>query len=116
MESTPVEIRRVEGREVHITWADGHRSVYANKQLREACPCAGCVDEFTGKRILDPRSVRADIRADDIGLVGRYAVRFGWSDGHGTGIYTFQKLRAGCPCEVCRGGLVGAGESLDERR
>jgi ATP-binding protein involved in chromosome partitioning len=115
MDSTPIEIRRVEGREVHVTWADGHRSVYGNKQLREACPCAGCVDELTGKRTLDPRSVRADIRADDIGLVGRYAVRFGWSDGHGTGIYTFQRLRAGCPCETCHGQLQLAPTSPDER-
>ena len=115
MDSTPIEIRRVDGREVHITWADGHRSVYANKALRETCPCAGCVDELTGKRTLDPRSVRPDIRADDIGLVGRYAVRFGWSDGHGTGIYTFQKLRERCPCEACQGRPVAPAGS-DERR
>jgi DUF971 family protein len=90
---TPVEIRRVEGREIHVTWPDGHRSVFSNKALRERCPCAACVHELTGARLLDPASVRADIRADEIALVGRYAVRIRWSDGHSTGIYTFQKLR-----------------------
>ena len=106
MESMPVEIRRVEGCLVHVTWADGHRSVYANRQLREACPCAGCVNELTGERMLDPASVRPDIRADEISLVGRYAIKIRWSDGHATGIYTFQRLRADCPCEACQAGAA----------
>jgi ATP-binding protein involved in chromosome partitioning len=95
MDATPLEIKRVDGREVHIAWADGHRLVYTNKHLREACPCALCVDELTGKRTLDPRTVRPDIRAAEIALVGRYAVRIRWSDGHSTGIYPFDRLRAG---------------------
>jgi len=102
MEAIPSEIRRVEDREVHITWADGHQTVYTNKRLREVCPCAGCVHEITGVRMLDPGSVRADLRALEISLVGRYAVKFRWSDGHSTGIYTFRKLRAECPCGACQ--------------
>ena len=104
MNTTPVEIRRVENREVHILWADGHQTVFTNKYLRENCPCAGCVHEFTGERILRPESVRPDVRAENISLVGRYAVQFRWSDGHSTGIYSFDKLRAECPCESCRAG------------
>jgi DUF971 family protein len=33
--------------------------------------------------------------------VGRYAIRFHWSDGHSTGIYTFEHLRELCPCPIC---------------
>ena len=102
METTPVEIRRVENREVHISWADGHKSVFTNKYLRETCRCAACVNEFTGGRILKPESVPADIRAEEISLVGRYAIWVRWSDGHSTGIYPFDKLRAACACETCR--------------
>jgi DUF971 family protein len=91
--ATPVEIRRVEDREIHVTWADGRKSVFSNKALRERCPCAGCVHELTGQRLLDPGSVRPDIRAEEIALVGRYAIRVRWSDGHSTGIYTFERLR-----------------------
>ena len=98
----PVEIRRVENREVHILWADGHRTVFTNKYLRENCPCAACVNEFTGERVLRPESIRSEIRAEEISLVGRYAVQFRWSDGHSTGIYSFDKLRAECACESCR--------------
>lgn len=102
MDTTPVEIRRVENRELHILWADGHRTVYTNKELRENCPCAACVNELTGERMLRPEAVRPDIRAEAISLVGRYAIQIRWSDGHSTGIYSFDKLRAGCPCEFCR--------------
>ncbi len=76
MNATPVEIRRVENREVHILWADGHRTVFTNKHPREHCPCAACVNEFSGERVLRPESVRPDIRAEDMSLVGRYAVQF----------------------------------------
>ena len=108
MEANPVAIRRVDDREVHITWADGHQTVYANRYLRESCPCAACVDELTGRRTLDPRSVRPDVRAEEISLVGRYAVKVRWSDGHSTGIYTFARLRADCPCPACKGSAVTA--------
>jgi ATP-binding protein involved in chromosome partitioning len=102
-DALPVEIRRSDNHEIHVTWSDGHQSVFPNKMLRERCPCAGCVHELTGQRLLDPRTVRPDIRAEEIQLVGRYAIRMHWSDGHGTGIYTFQRLREWCPCEACRG-------------
>jgi DUF971 family protein len=101
MDTTPAEIRRVDHRELHIVWADGHKTVYLNKSLRERCPCAGCVNEFTGERMLDPVAIPSDIRADAVSLVGRYAIRIGWSDRHATGIYTFQKLREWCACETC---------------
>jgi DUF971 family protein len=102
VDTNPVEIRRVEDRELHVLWADGHRTVLANKALREACPCAQCVNEQTGQRMLNPASVPASIRAEAIELVGRYAVRIRWSDRHGTGLYTSQKLREWCPCDACR--------------
>ena len=101
MDTTPVEIRRVEDRELHIAWADGHKSILPNAYLRENCACAACVHELTGERMLNPRAVPADIRAVEISLVGRYAVQIRWSDGHSTGIYPFDRLRALCPCDVC---------------
>jgi DUF971 family protein len=32
-------------------------------------------------------------------------VRFEWSDGHNTGIYSYEYLRALCPCEACQTAL-----------
>ena len=34
--------------------------------------------------------------------VGAYAIRIDWSDGHGSGIYSFEHLRSICKCEECR--------------
>jgi DUF971 family protein len=102
MDANPVEIRRVDDRELRVSWADGHLTVLGNRFLRESCPCAGCVNELTGERMLNPASVRPDIRALGIELVGRYAIKIRWSDGHSTGLYTFRKLREWCACLTCR--------------
>jgi ATP-binding protein involved in chromosome partitioning len=89
----PTEIERVGHEELHITWEDGRRSVYNNRQLRLACACAACVDEMSGERTLDPDSVPEEIWPTHIELVGHYAISITWSDAHATGIYTFDRLR-----------------------
>jgi DUF971 family protein len=38
--------------------------------------------------------------------VGAYAIRIDWSDGHNTGIYTFDHLRSLCQCDACRAARV----------
>ncbi|HXI03262.1 MAG TPA: P-loop NTPase, partial [Candidatus Saccharimonadales bacterium] len=79
---------------VDIQWSDGHRSRLGFRGLRQACPCALCVDEVTGEPRLDPESIPEDVHPVDVRTVGRYALQFSWSDGHGTGLYTFDALRA----------------------
>lgn len=86
---------------LRIRWGDGHVSEYPPRRLRLACPCAGCVEELTGRRILDETSVPEGIHPLAIHYVGRYALRFDWSDGHGTGIFPFGYLRRLCPCGAC---------------
>ena len=75
--------------------------LYPALMLRLACPCAACVDEMTGRPLLDPTRVPPDVQPVTLELVGGYGIRVRWSDGHSTGIYTFELLRAICPCEVC---------------
>lgn len=91
----PSRIRRA-GRDIEIEWPDAPACVIAARALRLACPCAACVDEMSGRPILDPATVPDDVRADVLELVGAYAVRIRWSDGHATGIYTFTMLRQQC--------------------
>lgn len=91
---TPIEIGPNEDASLlRIKWKDGEVSEYAPRELRLACPCAGCVDEMTGRRILRDQDVAPDVHPLAIRYVGRYALRFDWSDGHGTGIYPFEFLR-----------------------
>ena len=86
-----------------IEWdAAEHQAFYPARDLRLACPCAACVDEMSGRPLLDPAAVPPDIRPVSVALVGAYGLRVQWSDGHGTGIYTFQRLHASCPCGACR--------------
>ena len=90
---TPTGIRQRGPRELAITWADGHESRYAVRELRLACGCAACVDEWSGAERLDPSSVPADVHPLRLAPVGRYGIQIHWSDGHETGIYPFRRLR-----------------------
>jgi len=90
-----------------ITWAEDHVGVYPARTLRLACPCAGCVEETTGRPLLDPAAVPNDVVPLRVSLVGAYAIRIDWNDGHSTGIYTYEYLRARCPCARCSAGSVG---------
>jgi len=91
-----------DGKALEIRWGDGHVSVYEPRHLRLNCPCAGCVDEMTGRRTLTPGMVPEGVYPTAIHYVGRYALQFVWSDGHDTGYFTFQTLRDLCPCEECQ--------------
>ncbi len=102
--ANPVEIQQRAARDVQITWDDGHVSVYPNADLRWLCSCASCVDEWTGVRHLERSAIAADVHPNGMGLVGNYAVQIDWSDGHSTGIYSFEYLRSICPCPACAAG------------
>jgi ATP-binding protein involved in chromosome partitioning len=94
MPSTPpVAIqRRDDG--ILITWsADAAPVLVPARALRLACPCAECVEEMTGQQILEPARVPEDVRPMRLDLVGSYALRVRWSDGHATGLFTWAKLR-----------------------
>lgn len=102
---TPVEIGPTDDeRRLRIRWADGAVHEYEPRALRMACPCAGCVDEMTGERMLTEGMVPEGVHPLAIEYVGRYALQFRWSDGHDTGYYPFEYLRRLCPCGACGGG------------
>ncbi len=84
-----------EGARIVLAWEDGIVTAYRAFDLRAACPCAACVDELSGIRTLRPEDVDPTVRATAAGRVGRYALAFHWSDGHSSGIYTYDRLRGG---------------------
>jgi DUF971 family protein len=88
----PVEIGRANAHDVKISWNNGREVTYPARFLRMSCPCAACVEEMTGRRMIDETSVAADVHPVSIHPVGRYAIQILWSDGHQTGIYTWERL------------------------
>jgi DUF971 family protein len=106
-----------DGKRLRIVWRDGHVSEYPPRAIRLACPCAGCVDEYTGRPLLDPDAVEADINPVAIEYVGRYALKFTWPDGHDTGMFPWDLLRKICPCTLCAAaadpGVTSAGRQRD---
>jgi DUF971 family protein len=91
---------------LRVTWQDGHQSRYALRWLRAHCPCATCREERRAAALetdLLKLSTAPPPSTEIMGaeLVGNYAVRFTWTDGHDAGIFTFAALRASCPCPVC---------------
>jgi ATP-binding protein involved in chromosome partitioning len=99
----PVKISRLaDGHVIEIQWDDaGHTGRFDARDLRLACACAECVEEMSGRPMLDPSRVPPGVFAGAIKLVGAYAVHFTWSDGHSTGIYPWERLLASCPCDTC---------------
>ena len=87
------EIYQIDERNLGIAWTDNQESKFDVVELRRKCPCASCVDEHTGKRILKPEMIKETVRPELINSVGRYALTITFSDGHSTGIYTFKMLR-----------------------
>ena len=89
----PREIKQEGDAGLRITWADERVCHYSAPALRRVCPCAQCVNEWTGQRVLKPEAVSEELVITDVSVVGRYALNFRWSDGHETGIYSFRYLR-----------------------
>ena len=89
----PLQIIEESDSELTIKWSDDTETTFNAPQLRRKCPCATCIDEWTGAKRLDERSVPDDLTIKSTAIVGRYALNFNFSDGHDTGIFSFKYLR-----------------------
>ncbi len=93
-----------EQRQLTLTWSDEHESVHHWETLRWACPCAWCAGEGGVPGVLASKKSLSSEETTlmNLQLVGRYGLTPIWEDGHKTGIYTYEKLRASCECEACK--------------
>jgi DUF971 family protein len=113
-----VKVHVTTGAGVDITWSDGHASHYDFTYLRDECPCATCNDDREKKRQFTgagPASATAlpmfkpKPRAKSATTVGNYAIQISFTDGHSTGIYSYDHLRSICPCADCAKAFRAAG-------
>lgn len=85
-----------------ISFDDGQSFDIPYKRLREESPSAEVRGHGSGPKPPQP-PVPDDIEVTQADPVGRYAVRIHFSDGHSSGLYTWQLLR-----DLGEGGAVGA--------
>jgi DUF971 family protein len=101
-----VKIHVTSGTGVDIVWSDEHVSHYDFAYLREECPCATCNEEREKKRAFAGAAAalpmfKPKVRAQTAIIVGNYAIQITFTDGHSTGIYSYDHLRTICPCADC---------------
>lgn len=96
----PVSLRR-DGDRLIIEWSDGFRGSIPFRKLRDACPCAGCIEKRQQPH--DPFRVLSDKELQAGGPTpvamparGTYAYQIVWNDGHDSGIYKLELLRELC--------------------
>lgn len=92
---TPAEIQLI-GSELAIRWSDGVETYFTPRALRAASPSA----ENQGEKDLFGRThggaaapVAPEVQVLGWEPIGNYALRFEFSDGHRTGLYSFEYLR-----------------------
>lgn len=91
----PVNLQLI-GQEVAIVWDDGLETYFGFEQLRAASPSASNQGEgdILGNRYGgDGPKTFPGVQVVNWERIGNYAIRFDFSDGHRTGLYTFDYLR-----------------------
>lgn len=81
---------------LELVWSDDTTNRLSYRLLRGSCPCAGCVNEFTGERTFGVDKVSDDIQPAHLSFSGNYALKITWNDGHDTGLYTWEYLAKLC--------------------
>jgi DUF971 family protein len=100
LSTPPVKLDLKKDRGLAVEWADGTSSYYSIAYLRKMSPSADMRqlrDEIAKNplTVLPARAVGgvAPLTAVSAELVGNYALKITFSDGHDTGIYSWQYLR-----------------------
>ena len=86
MSDPPTNVRALQAEQVlEVTWTDARVDPISYFLLRGECPCAACRNEWTGERMLDPKSIRPDLKLVGMENIGTYAIQLSWNDGHSSG-------------------------------
>lgn len=94
---SPTQIKITDKNSLKINWDDNSQSDISLKYLRDECPCANCKGETILLKTMRParqnKLAVGRYNITNIEVVGGYAVKISWKDGHDTGIYSWQYLK-----------------------
>jgi DUF971 family protein len=92
--TAPVNIQII-GDEVAVAWSDGAETYLRQDALRAASPSAETQGErdILGNQYGGAHRDHSGVRVTGWERIGNYAIRFTFSDGHGTGLYSYEYLR-----------------------
>jgi DUF971 family protein len=120
MLDTPAHLDLKKDRGLTIEWADGSTSYYSIAYLRRMSPSADMVElrkqmASNPLTVLPDRPARGEGGGSGVGalvatsaeLVGNYAIKIVFSDGHSTGIYSWTYLREIDPANAEHAGPDG---------
>ncbi|NLF71364.1 MAG: DUF971 domain-containing protein [Candidatus Anammoximicrobium sp.] len=95
MEIYPVKLQLVEPASLLIEWSDGRKQQFSHAELRSHCPCATCREKHAPGSPEPAAAPPPDqaVRVVSMKPAGNYAYCIALSDGHDSGIYTFEQLR-----------------------
>lgn len=99
MADRPVHLDLDRERGLTVEWEDGTRSFFPLDHLRRLSPSAEARhlrDQLASNplAVLPSSSIsKGPLRATDAELVGNYAIRIHFSDGHSTGLFSWIYLR-----------------------
>jgi 4a-hydroxytetrahydrobiopterin dehydratase len=90
--SEPTAIRiAAQGARLEIEWSDGVATALEGRTLRRECPCARCAERRGGKAATP---AAAEVVVSGVEAAGASALRVAFADGHGLGVFTYERLRA----------------------
>jgi DUF971 family protein len=110
-QTTPTRLSLKKDQQLEVDWQDGKHCVYSISFLRSMCPCAQCriVREGSDPHDISPAPKKKPlltilpgnysgaITVSSAEKVGNYAIKLVFSDGHDSGIFSFEYLR-----EICK--------------
>jgi len=102
MNIDPEHIAISKSKGIDVDWQDGRRSSFKLEFLRDHCPCAVCTGahgtvpqktNYSQPNASPFQMYQARLKMEAVEPAGNYGVRIQWSDGHGSGIYSWTLLR-----------------------
>ena len=99
---SPISLRKTTDSALEIEWSDGQVDKISFRQLRDSCQCANCMekrkatDQEKDLGVLPVLTPAETMPLDIVSMkpAGNYAYNIQFSDGHSSGLFTFELLRS----------------------